>query len=568
MADTKVIDQNKSFNDLGLDDRLLRAVAKLGHVKPTLIQSSVIPLALAGKDILARARTGSGKTLTYLLPILQNLLLIKENENNKSTIKAMILVPTRELCEQVSNQLNEILIYCGDIKHINLSGNVPDKLLKTQLKELPSIVIGTPSKILSFLQNKSLNVKTSLQQLIIDEADLVLSFGYEQDLKQILTYLPKACQSFLLSATINKDIENLKQLILRNPVVLKLKEDETSDGTLSEYSIKCTNNDKFLLLYVILKLQLIKGKCLIFVNEIETCYKLKLFLEKFGIRSCALNSELPLNSRYHIIEEFNKGIYDYIIASDEQKYKVDKDSDEEEENSEEEENKEERVIKKRKTTFNSDKEYGVSRGIDFKSVAAVINFDFPISIKSYTHRIGRTARGGKSGIALSLISTSNSIEEAVFNKVSKSREQKGSPICPYEFDMKQIEGFRYRCEDAERMVTKLKIKEARVKELKNELMNSEKLKAHFEDRPKDLEFLRHDKPLMQDKNKEYLKTVPSYLIPKIASVNQEQVIGDNAKEENKKRKGIKFENKHRDSHRKNKRRHDPLKTFSTKLKKR
>lgn len=176
-----------------------------------------------------------------------------------------------------------------------------------------------------------------------------------------------------------------------------------------------------------------------------------------------------------------------------------------------------------------DKEYGVSRGVDFQGVAAVINFDFPSSAKAYTHRIGRTARGGQRGMALSFVVTKDTLEdkkevargrgvtdEAVYKRVVKQQEAKGAELKPYSFEKKNVSGFKYRVEDALKAVNKVAVKEARIKEIKREIMNSEKLKAHFEDKPKDLEFLRHDHALQPARVQDHLKHIPSYLMPRIA----------------------------------------------------
>ncbi|KAJ2323741.1 ATP-dependent DNA/RNA helicase, partial [Coemansia sp. RSA 2673] len=339
-------------------------------------------------------------------------------------------------------------------------------------------------------------------------ADLVLSFGYEDDIKGIVSHLPKIHQSMLLSATLNKGVESLKRLILSKPAILRLEDDKEESSKLVQYVVRCTEEDKFLLIYVILKLRLIAGKCILFVNDIDRSYRLKLFLEQFSIKACVLNSELPLNSRYHIVEEFNRGVYDYIIATDESDKmgegdtKGDMDTEDEEMTTVEEpatqeepvaaakaegDDKKEKAKGKKdskKRRRNQDKEYGVSRGIDFKGVAAVINFDFPLSARAYTHRVGRTARAGRRGMSLSLVSKedikSNSAayqkEEAMFARVAGQQRKKGSDIQPYKFDMNQVEGFRYRSNDALRLVTKSSIREARIKEIKSEILNSEKLK--------------------------------------------------------------------------------------------
>jgi ATP-dependent RNA helicase DDX56/DBP9 len=404
-----------------------------------------------------------------------------------------------------------------------------------------------------------MDLRQSLQNLVIDEADLVLSFGYEQDVRTILTYLPKIYQSFLMSATFTKEIEELQALVLRKPAVLALEDTQEETDSLTQYVVKCSEFEKFLFAFVMIKLRLIKGKILLFVNDIDRCYKLKLFLEQFSVKSCVLNSELPLNSRYHIVEEFNRGIYDYLIATDESELKGEQDSEDEQESSdddnEEETKNEEDTTKKGKNKkikkrhlyigregsflkvaqgkkaqkVQRDKEYGVSRGVDFQGVAAVINFDFPSSAKAYTHRIGRTARGGQRGMALSFVVTKDTLEEkkevargrgvtdeVVYKRVLKQQEAKGAEIKPYSFEKKNVSGFKYRVEDALKAVNKVAIKEARIKEIKREIMNSEKLKAHFEDKPKDLEFLRHDHALQPARVQEHLKHIPSYLMPRIA----------------------------------------------------
>ena len=270
---------------------------------------------------------------------------------------------------------------------------------------------------------------------------------------------------------------------------------------------RCAEEDKFLLLYVILKLKLIKDKCIIFVNDLDRCYRLKLFLEQFGVKSCVLNSELAVNSRLHVVEAYNKNVYDIIIAADENE-----------------------VIGseygRKKRRNGQDKEFGVSRGIDFKNVACVLNFDLPTTSRSYTHRIGRTGRSGKTGMAFSFAvpralhgkhkptsikSTEN--DEEILAEIAKHQQSKGQVITDYQFDMAQVDSFRYRMNDALRAVTANAVREARTRELRQELINSDKLKRHFEENPQDLLHLRHDGELKSARVQSHLKHVPDYLMP-------------------------------------------------------
>lgn len=188
-----------------------------------------------------------------------------------------------------------------------------------------------------------------------------------------------------------------------------------------------------------------------------------------------------------------------------------------------------RPKKKRKSSKKDRLEYGVSRGIDFQHVSAVINFDFPTSSKSYTHRIGRTARAGQRGMALSFVVPKEEYrkhiptfvetaehDEKVLGKVVRQQEKRGKDVKPYIFDMKQVENFRYRMNDALRAVTKNSIREARTRELRQELLKSERLKRHFEENPADLDHLRHDGELRAARTQSHLraKHVPDYLLPK------------------------------------------------------
>lgn len=558
-----------SFSHL-LDARILRALADIGFARPTPVQLKTIPNALENKDILARARTGTGKTAAYCIPVVQKILSAKdalsEVDPTYRAIRALIIVPTRELSEQVLACLRTLVKYCEkEITLSNCASGTATHLQRTLLADKPDITIATPSRALGLLQSKTIDLAT-LESLVIDEADLILSYGHDEDIRQIFSglYLPKVYQSYLMSATMTKDVGTLKGLVLRNPVVLQLEEDEDETALLTQYSVRCSEVDKFLLTYIILKLHLIKGKCIIFVNDIDRCYRVKLFLEQFSIKSCVLNSELPLNSRYHTVQEFNKGVYDYIIATDEDEGKSGHGVNDEGEEWNGVQSRDQLEMatpsrhkgsasndtnptnkRKRGSSPNhnaskeprskrraNDKEYGVSRGIDFINVACVLNFDLPTSYRVYKHRIGRTARAGHSGTSLSFIIPiseqgeskavgcveNTQYDEMIWERIEKGEKAGGRSVQEFKFDMTQVEAFRYRMGDALRSVTKSAIKEARVKELKAEILSSEKLKVHFEDHPLDLEYLRHDKPLHPMRVQPHMKHVPKYLLPNVAQV--------------------------------------------------
>ncbi|ROW14397.1 hypothetical protein VPNG_03976 [Cytospora leucostoma] len=512
------------FSDLGLDSRLLQAIANQKYQTPTLVQSKVIPLALNGQDVLAKAKTGSGKTAAYLLPILHSVLKRKQSDSAAFTA-ALILVPTRELADQVLKNIEQLSAFAAkDIQAVKLTDQVSDAVQRSILSSAPDIVISTPARAWQNMSNGALSVE-KLTHLVLDEADLVLSYGYDEDLQNVARAIPKGLQTILMSATLTTDVDTVKGLFCRDPKVLDLEEPDAEGEGVAQFYVKCGEDEKFLLIYVIFKLQLIKGKCIVFVADVDRSYRLRLYFEQFGIRSAILNSELPVNSRLHVVEQFNKNIYDILICSDEHEVLGEEEQLAEAGKGDKED---ESRPKKKKKPSKRDREYGVSRGIDFQHVAAVINFDFPTSSKSYTHRIGRTARAGQRGMALSFVVPKTeyrkhlptSIESAqhdekVLAKVLRQQEKRNKEVKPYVFDMKQVENFRYRMNDALRAVTKNSIREARTRELRQELLKSERLKRHFEENPADLDHLRHDSELRAARTQPHLraKHVPDYLLP-------------------------------------------------------
>ncbi|KAL9125424.1 MAG: hypothetical protein Q9217_005370 [Psora testacea] len=530
-----VLHTTSAFDTFGLDARLLQAIAQQKFTTPTEVQWGAIPLALAGKDILARSKTGSGKTAAYVLPILQSILQ-KEHSSNNTT--ALILVPTKDLAQQVTKAITTFTAFCvKDVRTVNLTQKVPESVQRSLLAESPDIVVTTPSRAAQNLNNGALSVDR-LAHLVIDEADLVLSYGYEEDLQVIAKTIPKVIQSILMSATLTTEVDTLKGTFCRDPVVLDFKETPDDAGGVSQ----CAEDEKFLLVYVVFKLKLIKGKCIIFVGDIDRCYRLKLFFEQFGIKSCVLNSDLPVNSRIHVVEEFNKNVYDIIIASDEheilgdeksnvRKKITDDRSHADQVNSTDASLVDEESItpvpkKRRDKRSKRDKEFGISRGIDFHNIACVLNFDLPVSSKSYTHRIGRTARAGKTGMALSLVVPKDQYQkdkattfptaerdEEVLENITQDQRKRGKEVKSYHFDMAQVNAFRYRMTDALRAVTRVAIRAARTRELRQELLKSEKLKRHFEENPEDLRHLRHDGELRAARLQPHLKHVPQYLLP-------------------------------------------------------
>ncbi|KAJ8612076.1 hypothetical protein MRB53_037627 [Persea americana] len=472
-----------TFESFGLDPRLLQAIAQAEYAAPTPVQAKAIPEALKGRDILARAKTGSGKTIAYVLPILNAILKRKTaTPSGDSHVSALILVPTRELANQVTKAVTTICAFCArDVNAVNLTPQIHDQAQRALLASNPDIVVSTPARASLHLNTSTLNIDR-LTHLVLDEADLVLSYGYEDDLKNIVRLMPQGVQTFLASATLTTDVESLQGLFCQDPVILDLQDGDKKTESITQYAVRCGEEEKWLLAFSLFKLKLIKGKCIVFVADVDRCYRLKLFLEQFGIKSCVLNSELPVNCRIHVVEEFNKNVYDIIIASDE--YEVlgegektkSKDDDDVDEGDAATTNglAEARPKKKRKHVIHAPHWSDWTR--------------WP---QRHRHLVVIPPEEYRKHKPTSLESTKNDV--TVLAAITSAQETAGTEIQPYRFDMDKLAGFAYRVASALKTVSPGAVREARVKELRQELLRSEKLKRHLEENPDDAQYLRHDK---------------------------------------------------------------------------
>ena len=532
-------------DSLELDRRLARAVAQLGWTRPSLVQKATLPVALSGRDCLVRARTGSGKTACYALPILQRVLRDKASASDArkayNGVRALVLLPTRELVAQARRQLLELAAYCREsVTVVALRGDSSrDDALSVQ-DSRGDIVCATPAAARD-ASEALLDAKHPLEELgstcasyVIDEADLVLGFGYDEDVSALIDRLQSQSkpQGILLSATLGADVRGLKKLALRKAATITLDEaagvfggSRDDEAQLAQYYVAVQDGDKDLVTYVMLKLGLLSGRGVLFVNSVDRCYRLKLFLDLFSIRTLVLNAELPLASRLHAIEAYNRGYYDLLVATDASVEAVAADDEE---------------------PKSADETFGVARGIDFRDVKWVLNVDLPETPMSYTHRVGRTARAGARGTALSLVSIGGRKDDserlANIQKAQPPRKiaaLRAGGACDVvaaldigeddagagahvpqparlAFDAAACEPFRYRVSDVSRGVTQAAVREARAAELRREMLNSEALKDHFEANPGDLAVLTHDRAelhVRRDLVAAQVRHVPSYLVP-------------------------------------------------------
>lgn len=474
-----IIDKEHTFNEYAIDELLKHQLSKLGYEHPTIVQSQFIPIALSGKDIVTQARTGSGKTLAYVIPILHNLLTTQQQDR---AVRAIILNPSRELCHQCKEVIDTLLRGYYGVTVLNVANDTSVASQKGKIKGTPDIITGTPATLLNYIKKTGISLDF-VDVVVFDEVDLMISYGYESDCKELIKLIPTASKKWMLSATITDDVETLKQLLMKNAV--RISVEDTVENVIEEYVINCEAwRDKALQLYVLLKLGMVHGKVLIFVNSIDRCFFVKVFLDMFSISSVVLNSDLPRDVRTHIIEQFNNNEFNILIATDEvtiEKVLVEK---EQKETLEGEESVKEN--------------YSVSRGVDFQNVACVINYDCPVSAVSYTHRIGRTGRGLRKGIALTIVTKD---DVPLFSTIKRDRTIKEFTIEPV-----ALNSFKTRVYDIQQAVTKNVCKEARLKDYKREIGNNEKLSKTLKARG-----IRHN-TILSKRREKYLKDVPDYLV--------------------------------------------------------
>lgn len=526
-----------TFEDLGIDAKILQALHKRKFLRPTAVQAACIPEALLGRDLVATARTGSGKTVAYLVPALQRLLeKSDEGVGKRLAFQALILVPTRELCEQVLQEAKLLALACnGAIRATSLNGE--GRTLQQSAATAGQIVVATPGRVAELIRTGVQALGDQLSFMALDEADLLLSYGYEQDMDAIAPCVPRSCQCMLVSATTSDDVLKLTKLVLTNPVSLDLlsvgssktgggnandgdgRDDDGEDGQVGGADVDhrelclppgsgkpgspAEMTERLLILLTLLKFGLVDKKVLIFVNSPDVGMRTRLFLDAFGIKCSELHAEMPLNTRNHVLQQFNKGLFDFLIATDD--VYVSRDAGRQ-------------SPAKGKgamggPTKRKNEEAGVTRGIDFRGVKTVVNLEMPPSVQGYVHRVGRTGRGGESGTAVTLVSESadGQMREQI-DVVLQKTEKKLTEFD--KFSKIAVEGLRYRAEDVARSITKSVIREARTKDIKMELINSKRLEEFFEERPADLRLIKHDRSVastVAGAAAPHLKHVPGYL---------------------------------------------------------
>ena len=352
-----------SFNSLGLSDALLKAISKKGYTTPSPIQQKAIPPILEGKDVLASAQTGTGKTAGFTLPILQ--ILSQGQQLRQRPIRALILTPTRELAAQILANIKEYSEFL-DLKSTVIFGGVNQNPQVTQLRQGIDILVATPGRLID-LQNQGLISLAKVEILVLDEADRMLDMGFLRDIERILKVLPTKRQNLLFSATFSKDIKKLAMGILHQPVHVEATPENTTVDAIIQKVYPVAKEKKTEL---IIKL-ITEGnwkQILVFTRTKQGANKLTESMISAGIKAAAIHGNKGQGARTKALAGFKDGTLTALVATD-----------------------------------------IAARGLDIPLLPHVVNFELPNIPEDYVHRIGRTGRAGASGEAISLFSPDETV---------------------------------------------------------------------------------------------------------------------------------------------------------------
>ena len=346
-----------TFNDLNLNTALLNALEDMGYHTPTTIQQKAYATAMSGADVCGIAQTGTGKTIAYLLPCLRQWKFTKDVNP-----QILIVVPTRELVVQVVETVNQLTTYMSVVA-VGVYGGVNINTQKLSTEKKTDVLVATPGRLFDLAMSGSLKLK-SIKKLVIDEVDEMLNLGFRTQLKNILELLPVKRQNLLFSATITDDVENLLQLYFNNPVKIEAAPTGTPLENIQQYAYEVPNfYTKVNLLKQLLAEDESMTKVLVFAESKALADQLFEQLEPANEGTAGvIHSNKEQNHRFNTVKQFKDGVYRFIIATD-----------------------------------------IVARGIDIAEVTHVINFDTPDEPENYMHRIGRTGRADKPGIAITFI---------------------------------------------------------------------------------------------------------------------------------------------------------------------
>src|SRR6186713_1473032 len=373
------------FKKLGLSDALARAVADQGYNEPTPIQSQAIPAVLAGGDVLAGAQTGTGKTAGFTLPLLQKL-----GARGGRNPRALVLTPTRELAAQVAQSVVDYGKY-GDLRTLVVFGGVSEKPQIDKARHGCDILVATPGRLLDLCEQRAVSL-SEVQIFILDEADRMLDMGFIRDIKRVLKLLPQQRQNLMFSATYSDDIRDLAKSFVKNPVSVQVTPRNATADKVEQSAYRVPKEHKRHLLAHLIK----EGnwhQVLVFTRTKHGANRLTQQLERAGITAMAIHGNKSQNARVRALEDFKDNKITALVATE-----------------------------------------VAARGLDIKELPHVVNYELPNVPEDYVHRIGRTARAGSTGAAISLVSPD---ELSYLRDIEKLLKRKIDFLEPPKFEIKE-----------------------------------------------------------------------------------------------------------------------------------
>lgn len=359
-----------NFKDLGIDQGLVEILKKTGIVNPTPVQEKSIGEILSGRDVVAQAQTGTGKTLAFLLPMVQNINV------DKMDIQGLIITPTRELALQITNEAKKLAKY-NDMKILAVYGGQDVEAQIRKLKNGVHLVIATPGRLLDHIRRGNLDLG-KLNNLVLDEADEMLRMGFLQDVEKIITGTPKTRQTMLFSATIPNEVRSLSKRFMKNPLQIEIQAKNITLDEIEEIEIETTDRRKLDNLSTLID-EYRPYLAIVFCRTKRRVKELNRELLYRGYNSDELHGDLSQAKRERVIRSFREAKLQILVATD-----------------------------------------IVARGIDIDGVTHVFNYDIPDSVDSYIHRIGRTGRIGKDGMAITFVTERDREEFALIKRKLKA----------------------------------------------------------------------------------------------------------------------------------------------------
>lgn len=341
------------FSSLPVDAAILQAVEQMGFQQMTEVQSKAIPPMLKGRDVIAKAPTGTGKTCAFGIPLIQRV------NTDSSDVQAIILAPTRELATQICDDLRQLTQFLPQLRTVVVYGGQSMEKQKQQLKKGTQILVATPGRLLDLMQHR-LVVLSKVSMAVLDEADKMLDMGFYKDVRKILDSLKGLKQMCMFSATISREVMDIGWLYQRDPEEITVLPVQDSEPKIDQYSIQCIGREKIEIILRLMK-QFEVSRAIVFCNTKYTTGMVAEQLHAQGLNTACLHGDMRQSERNKIMEQYKAGEIDILVATD-----------------------------------------VAARGIDVSDIQVVFNYDIPQENDAYLHRIGRTGRAKKEGISFVL----------------------------------------------------------------------------------------------------------------------------------------------------------------------